>query len=99
MVPTDLDAGDQGGARADHDMGTVAQDGVLLFGVSLIITVLGMHLFYRVKGKPVNSSVAGLVTGIGTGVLVSLLWWGVTGSTPRGSIQLNNKARFPCTRI
>jgi hypothetical protein len=98
MVPTDRDAGQAGCAGVGCDMKSstvVAQEGVLLLGISLIITILGMHMFHRFRGKPINSSVAGLLIGIGTGALVSFFWLSVTRSSPHSSIQLDNKVCYP----
>jgi hypothetical protein len=98
MVPTDRDAGQAGCAGVGCDMKSstvVAQEGVLLLGISLIITILGMHMFHRFRGKPINSSVAGLLIGIGTGALVSFFWLSVTRSSPHSSIQLDNKVCSP----
>lgn len=76
----------------------MAQDGVLLLGLSLLVTILGMHLYYRVRGHPINSSVAGLVMGMCTGAIVfSDVWWNLFGYVSHRSIQLDNKVRF-CAR-
>lgn len=70
----------------------MAMEGALLLGLSLIVTILGMHVYYRIRGEPINSSVAGLVMGMCTGAVVfSDVWWSLFGYVSHEAIQLDNK--------
>jgi hypothetical protein len=72
----------------------MALGGVFLLGLSLIVTILGMHAYYRLRGQPINTSVVSLVIGMCTGAIVfSDVWWGILGIVSPKSIQLDNKVR------
>lgn len=73
--------------------GTVmASDGILLMGLSLIVTLLGTQAYYRIRGQPINNAVAGLVIGMCTGALVfSEMWWTLFGFVSHRAIQLDSQ--------
>jgi uncharacterized membrane protein len=70
----------------------MAADGAFLLGLSIIVTILGTQLYYRIRGQPVNNSVAGLVMGMCTGALVfSDLTYDLFGSLPHRAIKLDSQ--------
>lgn len=73
--------------------GTVmASDGILLMGLSLVVTILGTQAYYRIRGQPINNAVAGLVIGMCTGALVfSEVWWHLFGIVSHRAIQLDSQ--------
>lgn len=70
----------------------MASDGILLMGLSLIVTLLGTQAYYRIRGQPINNAVAGLVIGMCTGALVfSEMWWTLFGFVSHRAIQLDSQ--------
>ena len=73
----------------------MATDGILLMGLSLIVTILGTQAYYRIRGQPINNAVAGLVIGMCTGALVfSEVWWRLIGFVSHRAIQLDSQVRL-----
>lgn len=72
----------------------MATDGILLMGLSLVVTILGTQAYYRIRGQPVNNAVAGLVIGMCTGALVfSEMWLRLFGVVSHRAIQLDSQVR------
>lgn len=74
----------------------LAADGAFLLGLSIIVTILGTQMYYRLRGQPVNNSVAGLVMGMCTGAVVfSDLTYDLFGNLPHRVIRLDSQVHFP----
>eukprot|EP00892_Ulva_mutabilis_P011532 jgi/Ulvmu1/8751/UM048_0005.1 len=76
--------------------GTVmATDGILLMGLSLVVTILGTQAYYRIRGQPINNAVAGLVIGMCTGAMVfSEMWFTLFGFVSHRAIQLDSQVFY-----
>jgi hypothetical protein len=75
----------------------LAADGAFLLGLSIIVTILGTQMYYRLRGQPVNNSVAGLVMGMCTGAVVfSGLTYDVFGHLPHRVIRLDSQVCYQC---
>lgn len=69
-------------------------DGCFLLGLAIIVTILGTQMYYRLRGTPVNNSVAGLVMGMATGAIVfSDLTYDLFGNLPHRVIRLDSQVR------
>jgi hypothetical protein len=74
-------------------------DGAFLLGLSIIVTILGTQMYYRLRGQRVNNSVAGLVMGMCTGAVVfSDVTYDLFGNLPHRAIRLDSQVRFNLLR-
>ena len=89
--------GDDTDARDFWGHTLLAADGAFLLGLSIIVTILGTQLYYRLRGQPVNNSVAGLVMGMSCGAIVfSDLTYDLFGNLPHRVIKLDSQVCFLC---